>query len=286
MIGYKGQLSFLQYMLKKPQKWGMKAWALARLKHRIYLELKLYTGKDDDAEQGKSLGERVVTKNLWHKGYHLYCDNFCTSPSLCSKLFDYGMGTCGTVRLNRRGIPKPFQAQKLKRGEIASFQNGVINGMKWMDKRPLAVLSTIHDISMSTISRRNRLACGGIEAVQKPSMIVDYNTFMGGVDKADQLVTYYGFSHHSKKWGKCAIRPLTRYHHSECIPIVLRATSQWLTHVDFRLSVAMTLMRKVNYHLLLCLSIRRMQHIYLPVSLVKSTFLSQEVNGMFTTRSR
>ena len=29
MIGFKGRLAFLQYMPKKPQKWGMKAWVLA-----------------------------------------------------------------------------------------------------------------------------------------------------------------------------------------------------------------------------------------------------------------
>ena len=28
MISYKGQLSFLQYLPKKPKRWGMKAWAL------------------------------------------------------------------------------------------------------------------------------------------------------------------------------------------------------------------------------------------------------------------
>ena len=29
MVGFKGRLAFLQYMPKKPQKWGMKSWVLA-----------------------------------------------------------------------------------------------------------------------------------------------------------------------------------------------------------------------------------------------------------------
>ena len=29
MVGFKGRLAFLQYMPKKPHKWGMKAWVLA-----------------------------------------------------------------------------------------------------------------------------------------------------------------------------------------------------------------------------------------------------------------
>ena len=33
-------------------------------------------------------------------------------------------------------------------------------------------------------------------------MIDDYNLHMGGVDKSDQLVLYYGYSHRSQKWWK------------------------------------------------------------------------------------
>ena len=40
--------------------------------------------------------------------------------------------------------------------------------------------------------------------VQKPAVIEDYNMYMGGVDKSDQLVTYYGFRRCSKKWWKRA----------------------------------------------------------------------------------
>ena len=53
---------------------------------------------------------------------------------------------------------------------------------------------------MTTISRRQKV--GGVETIQKPTMISQINEFMGGVDKSDQLITYYGFYHHSKKWWK------------------------------------------------------------------------------------
>ena len=33
MISFKGRLSFLQYLPKKPNKWGMKAWVLADAQH-------------------------------------------------------------------------------------------------------------------------------------------------------------------------------------------------------------------------------------------------------------
>ena len=45
MIGFKGRLSFLQYMPKKPTKWGMKAYVLADSKTGYTFNWKLYTGK-------------------------------------------------------------------------------------------------------------------------------------------------------------------------------------------------------------------------------------------------
>ena len=40
--------------------------------------------------------------------------------------------------------------------------------------------------------------------MQKPAVIEDYNIYMGGEHKSDQLVTYYGFRRCPKKWWKRA----------------------------------------------------------------------------------
>ena len=47
MVGFKGRLAFLQYMPKKPHKWGMKAWVLADAANGYVWNWKLYTGKDE-----------------------------------------------------------------------------------------------------------------------------------------------------------------------------------------------------------------------------------------------
>ena len=39
-----------------------------------------------------------------------------------------------------------------------------------------------------------------VEVIRKPKVISEYNMYMGGVDKGDQLITYYGFSHRTSKW--------------------------------------------------------------------------------------
>ena len=45
MIGFKGRLSWVQYMPKKPTKWGIKAWGLADGSNGYVWNFKLYTGK-------------------------------------------------------------------------------------------------------------------------------------------------------------------------------------------------------------------------------------------------
>ena len=46
------------------------------------------------------------------------------------------------------------------------------------------MLSTFHDDTMVGKSRRSRTAAGGVETIQKPRVVEEYNQFMGGVDKS------------------------------------------------------------------------------------------------------
>ena len=49
---------------------------------------------------------------------------------------------------------------------------------------------------------RSRQAVGGREVVEKPEAITEYKKYMGGVDRGDQFLSYYGFPHHTIKWWK------------------------------------------------------------------------------------
>ena len=51
------------------------------------------------------------------------------------------------------------------------------------DKRDVLMLSTFHDDTMVGKSRRSRMAVG-VETIQKPRVVEEYNQFMGGVDKS------------------------------------------------------------------------------------------------------
>ena len=66
--------------------------------------------------------------------------------------------------------------------------DGAVTCLKWKDKRDVHMLSTFHSDTTVDKQRRTRSTAGGVETIQKPSMVDDYNQHMGGVDRSDQLV--------------------------------------------------------------------------------------------------
>ena len=153
---------------------------------------KLYTGKEDRVETGLAHGVvlgLVDDARLQGKGYVVVTDNFYSSPALFRDLVARGFGACGTARKDRKGIPLLVRNATLHRGEVASSVDDSILSLKWKDKRDVMMLSTYHTTSMVTKTRRSRAAEGGVEDIQKPQVVEDYNQNMGGVDKS-KLVMY------------------------------------------------------------------------------------------------
>ena len=136
------------------------------------------------------------------RGHHLYVDNFYTSPQLFADLHMNGFGACGTVQVNRRGLP-PSMKDSMRKGEKKCLQvDEVTTAIQWKDKRVVSMLTTIHSDDVVVVQRRSRVAPSGREEVKNPVAITEYNQYMGGVDRADQLLSYYGYSHRTIKWWK------------------------------------------------------------------------------------
>ncbi len=107
IIKFKGRSSIKQYMPKKPIKRGIKAWVRADSGNGYVCDFQIYCGKSDG--NGTNLGAQVVTslsETLKHKYYHLYFDNFFSSVELMENLYKDGIYSCGTVRKDRKGLPK------------------------------------------------------------------------------------------------------------------------------------------------------------------------------------
>ena len=209
MVAFKGRTSILQYMKSKPTKWGMKAWVLAGSKTGYVTEWKIYEGKEDQAQ---GIGYGVVTKCSEHcePGQCIYCNNFFTSHKLLSDLKLRGIGGCGTVRANRVDNPKELNIfKKGTRKAILEEKSPVFMKNKdsgclavgWFDKRPVTLLSTISGAG-TTEKRVRQRGPEQFRTIQKPDAIEQYNQNMGGVDKSDQLNSYFQIANRSLKWWK------------------------------------------------------------------------------------
>ena len=233
MIAFKGRLGWIQYMPKKPIKWGIKVFALCESSTGYTVRMKVYTGKEEDlqappgaqAPQGAQAGQPDPTTQhpgkdfvyasgkvvldlidgLQNQGYKIYCDNFYTSPALFKALKEKGFEACGTCKPTAAGLPKEANPKenKMKKGDpIRYFEKDGLILSAWHDNKQVTVLSTMHDATESQKQLRSRHDPTGHRLVTKPVMVTDYNANMGGVDKADQYYQYYKHPHRSGKWWK------------------------------------------------------------------------------------
>ena len=192
MISFKGRLSFLQYLPKKPHKWGMKAWVLADSLNGYTWGWRLYTGKEGERAE-KGLAHRVVLQllddeRLEGKDYVVFTDKFYSSPALFRELTTKGFGACGTARKDRRGISHDVRDARLQKGQVVSSRDDGILSLKWRDKRDVTMLSTYHNDGMVAKSRRSRVAQWGMEDIEKPRVVEEYNLHMGVADHSKKIL--------------------------------------------------------------------------------------------------
>ena len=207
MIAYKGRLSFKQYLPAKPTKFGVKVWVRADPNNGYVNEFQVYTGKSDQTSSSEGgLGERVVKKlceRLHGKNHHVYMDNYFSTPKLFTDMERACIYCCGTVRVNRKGLPVELKNKRLLRnqGDFVIFQKGSLTATAWKDKKQVNFLSTnCNPTEIDTVSRRQK--DGSRVDVVCPIVSKCYTTYMSGVDRADQLRMQYATCRKAVKWWK------------------------------------------------------------------------------------
>ena len=107
------------------------------------------------------------------------------------------------------------------------------------------MLTTIHNDSMTTKVRRTRRVQGGLEEIRKPVVVEQYNQFMGGVDRSDQLLSYYGFAHRTVKWWRRAVFHLLDMAVVNAYVLHTHINKR-LTHEQFRIELAKELLLETS----------------------------------------
>lgn len=160
---------------------------------------RVYTGKTAlvEGNQTLSVSERIVEDlmmPLLNKGHHLYIDNWYTSIPLLQYLRDNNTLACGTIQKNCKGFPDTVSKAKLAQcGDSIAYRSDALLALKFKDTREMHILTTIHNEGMQNV--RNRRNPGNLS-------IVDYNKYIGGVDRTDQLLEPFKVARKSMKWYK------------------------------------------------------------------------------------
>lgn len=164
----------------------------------------LYAGKELDVERDDGLAVGIVKalmreSMLLGKGYHLYTDNFYTKPALAEYLWTERTMLTGTIRGNSKGFSKTLSAKKLAIGEAIFERKDQMLAVAFREKKsqrkPVLLLSTGHFASTQTKEIRGKI-------VTKPTMILDYNKHMGGVDLSDKKIYHFAAQRSTRRYWK------------------------------------------------------------------------------------
>jgi hypothetical protein len=223
MLMYKGKYCPIrQYMPKKPVRFGIKIWVAADALSKYLWDFEVYYGKtgnphddnssnsDDGTEvectgdgstarlgKGEGFTSWNVVKSLMQKlggrGHIVTTYNFFTSIPLFLDLLENGTMATGTLRENRKYVPRAMFAKKISKSKDISWvdyrmhREGKVCCAVWKDKQPVVLLSTHAEAVPPTGIRQFvwRKFEGRRKKVRTGPMHLQYTRIMRGVDAAD-----------------------------------------------------------------------------------------------------
>ena len=196
---FRGRCGFKVYIPSKPNKYGIKIFAVVDAKTKYMSNMEIYTGVQPSGPFSvDNSAKQVVKRLLLHmkgSGRNVTMDNWFTSYSLAKELLDeYQISLVGTIRRNRREIPPEFTTTR-GRAQFSSVfghqKEATLVSYTAKKNKNVVLLSTKHkdaNIDEDTMEK------------QKPEIITFYNRTKGGVDTLDQLCSLYGVERKTRRW--------------------------------------------------------------------------------------
>lgn len=150
----------------------------------------VYSGKTTTVDSTPGVLKSTSTvlrliKPLLNKGYTLWMDNWFNSPLLARFLKRNKTDCAGTLRTNRANVPPAFSRINMAEGHYFGRHASDVAVLSWQDKKKVSTISTYHGAEMELGPSRGR------PNIYKPKVVRDYNKYMGGVDKKDQMLEPY-----------------------------------------------------------------------------------------------
>ena len=198
LVEFRGRCGFRQYILSKPNKYGIKIYALVDSKMYYLHHLETYAVKLPDGPYFLSNKPADVVRRLTApisgSGRNITADNWFTDIDLVQELKEKQLSYVGILKTNKRQLPLKLVVSN-GRKELSSlfgFQKDImLVSYVPKPKKTVILVSTLHvDKEIDPNSGEQ----------QKPSVITFYNVTKGGVDTADQMCATYNVARNIKRW--------------------------------------------------------------------------------------
>lgn len=192
--GFRGKCSFRVYMPSKPNRYGIKIYALVDAKMFYCANLEVYIGKQHPGPykldtSNISLLPRICLP-ISGTNRNVTMDNFFTSLQVAELLRnEHRLTIIGTMRKNRPEIPTQFNIKRREKSTMFAFrEKTTLVSYIPKPRKNVILLSTMHyDDEINKITG-------------KPSVIMDYNATKSGVDILDKMCEAYNCARGTCRW--------------------------------------------------------------------------------------
>ena len=124
LVGFRGRCGFRQYIPSKPNKYGIKIYALVDAKMYYLHHLDIYARKQPDGPYSLSNKPEDVVRRLTApisgSGRNITADNWFTDIDLLQELKEKKLSYVGTLKRNKRQLPPELVVSK-GRKELSSL---------------------------------------------------------------------------------------------------------------------------------------------------------------------
>lgn len=236
-----GKLILRQYVTDKEHKSGGKVYTIAT-PNGIVLKCLMHIGILDEYDENKNC--KKVMKFLdgyLNVGHSVYMDNYYNSFELVKLLAENKTHCTGILRKNRKTLPEEVVKAKLKKEQtICRYANGVMIG-KWKDTRDFIYISNEYKNDMTLIRSKQK------EMKFIPLPMKQYSIYAGGIDKQEQLLSYYPLEKKTIRWPVKLFIHLLQLMIENARHLYNMFSLRDMSLYDFRLSIISSLLNTSSY---------------------------------------
>ncbi len=193
MVPFKGRLKLRQFMPKKPTKYGIKIFGISNSEDSYVLKWLLYPGA------GYPLKNVIISMaSVLKKNDYVFFDSYFTTRETINYLDKKGIFYVGSVRKNRKGFPK-FN----NHNNDILFPYYKLNNMllvQYPDNKLIIVVSNCFTKPIDVVYNKKKNQKN--ENKIKPFLLEQYSKYARGIDKNNQLTSFYFANKKSIKWYK------------------------------------------------------------------------------------